>query len=634
METTKRDFAIPDSDPHPESVTVFWVGPEGPPRRVRELLSDRGLALTPAPGGGLAAGIGEDGVPAVVCFGPGCAADEVRAVLDELGREAPQAACSFLVLSPAVGGLDLAGFQELVDDDRLFYLSRGPLSDRDLAGLIESAAVALLRQPDAPSPLAGPRGTHGSLPLDILRRLALARVLPELAEAIGAAILVACSAQRGRCLLYDSQRQALWSPAEGAEPDSGESPAVGLASFILRTGLTLCLPHAGDDPRFDADLDNPGGDPASRFLGVPVRTGGTTEIRAVLVALRDSQEPPFEPREVAALEAVAVHASPFLMALAPEADSSSELRGPFRERALQEREMIVTPLEPLRLAPGWTRWTFWLMVAAFAAIALALGVVEVPEYASGVAVVRAGGRVEVTATAGGTVSSLAVQPGDRVRKDQLLLTLYSAEEAASLRRLDRELESKLVQRLQAPSDPVVAQDLMALRSERELAQSRLSERELRAPVDGEVSDLRAAQGQLLQAGQPVLSILARRELPSVVALLPGSALPQIRPGMRMRLELPGHPYVYRWLVVGSVAGEVIGPAEARRLLGPVAGDTIPLEGPLAVVTAPLPSATFEVAGKTYEYRDGMPSRAEVRVKSERLLFALLPALKSLKGQDG
>jgi hypothetical protein len=53
-----------------------------------------------------------------------------------------------------------------------------------------------------------------------------------------------------------------------------------------------------------------------------------------------------------------------------------------------------------------------------------------------------------------------------------------------------------------------------------------------------------------------------------------------------------------------------------------------------MVTAPLPSRTFEVAGESYAYRDGMPSRAEVRVRSERLLFALLPALKSLWGENG
>jgi membrane fusion protein (multidrug efflux system) len=618
-------------------VTALWIGPEPPPRRLRELLESRGLALlalADAAPRELAARLPANGV-SVLCFGPGCSAGEVRAALGELEREAPGLPCLSIVLA---GASDLAGFQDLVDEDRLFYLSRGSLSVRDLAGLIASAAETLLRR------VNGAERQERSLSVETLRRLALARSLPELAEAVGAAILQATSAQRGRCLVFDPQRQALWSPTPqdaedaGSEPEPGESPAVGLASFILRTGLTLCLPRAGEDPRFDPDLDNPEGEPAERFLGVPVRgaEGEGSPVSAVLVAVRHAQEPPFEPREIAALETVAAHVAPYLAALAPAAEGAGR-RGPFRERALREREMSLVPLEPLRLAPGWTRWTYWLMVGAFAAALLALVLVRVPEYASGVAVVRAGGRVEVTATAGGTVSSLAVAPQTRVRKGQLLLTLSSAEESANLRRLDREIESKLVQRLQEPSDPAVAQDLVALRAERELAQSQLAERELRAPADGEVSDVRVVSGQLVQAGQPVLAILeggARREPPSVIALLPGGYLPQLQPGMKLRLELPGHPYVYRWLVLDSVAGEVIGPAEARRLLGPVAGDAVPLEGALAVVTAPLPSPTFEVAGETYAYRDGMPSRAEVRVKSERLAFALLPALRSLWGENG
>ncbi|HEX3129409.1 MAG TPA: HlyD family efflux transporter periplasmic adaptor subunit [Thermoanaerobaculia bacterium] len=630
METTKRDLAPTGQTAEPgtgpeglRQIPALWVGPEPPPRRLRELLADRGLALSVAALPELADRVSANGV-AIVCFGPGCSADEVQTALDQIA--ASEVPCLSVVLS---GTSDLAGFQELVDDDRLFYLSRGSLSDRDLAGLIASAAETLLRRVNAAE------RQERSLPVETLRRLALARTLPELAEAVGAAILQATSAQRGRLLVFDPQRQALWNPTPEdaeAEPESGDSPAVGLASFILRTGLTLCLPRVGEDPRFDPDLDNPDGEPAERFLGVPVR-GADGEVSAVLVAVRHAQEPPFEPREIAALESTAAHVAPYLTALAPAADLITH-RGPFRERALRERELSAMPLEPLRLAPGWTRWTYWLMVGALAAALLALVVVRVPEYASGVAVVRAGGRVEVTATTGGTVASLAVAPQARVRKGQLLLTLSSAEEAANLRRLDREIESKLVQRLQAPSDPGIAQDLVALRSERELAQAQLAERELRAPADGEVSDIRVVDGQLVQAGQPVLAILARKELPSVVALLPGGSLPQLRPGMKLRLELPGHPYVYRWLELDSVAGEVIGPAEARRLLGPVAGDAVPLEGALAVVTALLPSPTFEVAGESYAYRDGMPSRAEVRIKSERLLFALLPALKSLWGENG
>ena len=621
VDLDRPDRAATSADPGAGPVPALWMGPEDPPRRLRELLAERGLFLIPAVDDSLAAQVGAY-ASAVLCFGPGSSPDRVRDVLETLEREVPQTPCLSIVLA---GTDDLGAFQGLIDDDRLFYLSRGPLSDRDLAGLLESAAGALARRMHRQALRAATPGA--SLPLDMLRQFALARNLEELAAATVAAVVQATGAERGRCLLYDPQRESVWSPGDGADSETaGESPAVGLVSFILRAGQTLCLPRAGEDTRFDPDLDNPSGDPGDRFLGAPVSNAGG-DVLAVLAALRPAQQAPFEPREIAALEAVASQVSPYLAALAPSAVPQSS---PFRERALRERDLTLTPLEPLRLTPTWTRWTWWLMMAALVAGLLALIFVRVPEYASGVAVIRAGGRTEVTATAGGTVSSLAVTPQSRVRKGQLLLRLHDAGEAANLKRLDRQLELKLVQRLQSPSDPAVAQDLVALRAEREMAVATLGERELRAPADGEVSDVRVAPGQLLAIGQPVLSILERAELPSVIALLPGSYLPQLQPGMKVRLELPGHPYVYQWIALDSVAEEVIGPAEARRLLGAVAGDAMPLEGPLAMATAPLSSSTFEVAGRTYPFRDGMPTRAEVRVRSERLLFVLMPALKSLR----
>lgn len=637
VELDKPDRAVTSASPGTEQVPALWLGPEAPPRRLRELLAERGLFLISAAGDSLAAQVGSY-AGAILCFGPGSSPARVRDVLETLEREAPGTPCLSVVLAAtaataaaAAGTDDLGAFQDLIDDDRLFYLSRGPLSDRDLVGLLEGAAGALARRMHRQALRAA--APASPLPVDMLRQFALARTLGELAAATVAAVEQATGTERGRCLLYDPQREAVWSPghhADGFDPadadTAGESPAVGLISFILRAGQALCLPRVGEDTRFDPDLDNPGGDPADRFLGVPV-SNPEGEVVAVLSALRPAQHAPFEPREIAALEAVASQVSPYLAALAPSAVPRSS---PFRERALRERDLTMTPLEPLRLTPAWTRWTWWLMMAALAAGLLALIFVRVPEYASGVAVIRAGGRTDVTATAGGTVSSLAVTPQSRVQRGQLLLRLHDAEEAANLKRLDRQLELKLVQRLQAPSDPAVAQDLVALRAEREMAAARLGERELRAPAGGEVSDVRVAPGQLLAIGQPVLSILERAELPSVIALLPGRYLPQLQPGMKVRLELPGHSYVYQWITLDSVAQEVIGPAEARRLLGAVAGDAMPLEGPLAMATAPLSSSTFEVAGRTYPFRDGMPTQAEVRVRSERLLFVLMPALKSLR----
>lgn len=236
-------------------------------------------------------------------------------------------------------------FQELVDADRVFYLSRGTLSERDLHALIHGVQAVSLDH---------------YLRADHLRRLALAESVAGLADALRAIATTAVNASSARCVLYDRERKVLWIPRE----TDGESAAVGLVSFIQRSGVGLCLKRAGDDPRFDLDLD---GEPSERFLGVPVRTGGG--VMAVLVAHRTPPQPPFEPADVAAMEAIAAHAS--LYAAAWLIDEPNE--GPFRARALRELEHpSAAAAEPLRLEPAWMRRASWFAIATFLVILAAL----------------------------------------------------------------------------------------------------------------------------------------------------------------------------------------------------------------------------------------------------------------------
>jgi hypothetical protein len=331
---------------------------------------------------------------AVLVFGPGLSATGVTAVLDAL---AP-ASCTSIVL----GATGVAAFQELIDADRLFYLSRGELSPRDLDALIDSA----LQVPREDVAL------DRFLSADQLRRMALAQSVPELADAVCGAAARAVAAERTRCVLFDRERQVLWTPNES----DGESAAVGLVSFILRTGLTLCFPRAGDDPRFDRELDAPGGEATDRFLGVAVRAG-RGEIVAVLVALRPAREAAFEPREIAALETVAAHASPYLSAWLLEQEGA----GPYRHRALRELEQpMASGPEPLRLDSRWMKRASWLAIATVIVLALALVFVRVPEYASGTGVVRDDGAVVVTFAAG-----VPVEPGMPLRFNQQTLPIES-----------------------------------------------------------------------------------------------------------------------------------------------------------------------------------------------------------------
>lgn len=258
-------------------------------------------------------------------FGPRCSAADVAAKLD-----AHEVAIVHGVDDPAA-------FQDLLDRDRILYLSRGPLTQRDLDQLLT------------------PRNTLQYLDAPQLRRIALAQSVSELTDALRAAIVRATDAEHARCVLFDAGRQVLWAPNES----DGDSAAVGLVSFALRSGVSLCVARAGDDPRFDADLD---GDAANRFLAVPVN--GV----AVLVATRTTQ--PFEPAELAALEAIAAHAAPYLSAWVFDAEDAD---GPFRRRALRELEQpLLSGPEPLRLDSVWTRAATWFVPATLVVIAIAV----------------------------------------------------------------------------------------------------------------------------------------------------------------------------------------------------------------------------------------------------------------------
>ena len=280
---------------------------------------------------------------AVLVFGPNAAAHEVTSTLDAL----QETACRAIVFAARES---LAEFQSLIDDDRLFYLACGELPPRELDALIDAALGERKANPSLDRYLSAAG----------LRRIALAQSIVELTNALRGAAANAVAAERTRCALFDSARGTLWVPNES----TSESPAAGLVSFIFRTGLTVCLPHLDGDPRFDRDLDDPDGDAADRFLGVPIRADG--KVVAVLTAMRPGHALPFEPVDVAAMETLAAHAGPYAAAWL---DDSPDWGGPFRLRALRALEQPPgSASEPLHLESVWMRRATWLFFTTLLAL--------------------------------------------------------------------------------------------------------------------------------------------------------------------------------------------------------------------------------------------------------------------------
>ncbi len=305
----------------------------------------------------------------------------------------------------------------------------------------------------------------------------------------------------------------------------------------------------------------------------------------------------------------------------------------FREEALRHHEGTQEDGDLLRISPRWTRWTYWVLLAllVFAGLFSLLG--TLPEYASGPAVVKVEGRSDLTPETPGLVASVDVRPGQRVEAGQPLVSFLSQEETAALERTQHEFDLQLLRVLQDPTDEAARQALTSLRAERELAQARRQARTLRAPHAGVVSALRVRQGQYVNPGESVVSVVGDDVHVTLVALLPGGYRPRLEPGKPLRVELNGFSHEYQTFTIQSVGDQILGPNEVRRYLGADHGDAVPLAGPLVVVRANVPATTFRIKGRTFNYFDGMLARADVRVRTERILVTLIPGLKGALGHE-
>jgi membrane fusion protein (multidrug efflux system) len=438
--------------------------------------------------------------------------------------------------------------------------------------------------------------------------------------------------ERAQCLYHDPETGTTWS----TEDDKVDrSTAEGLVGHAAAGGQALCLERADADPRFVAAIDDPGGAPRVRLLLQPVVEAGT--VHAVLVVARAATAPAFDAIARQRVAELARRMAPLLDQLALQVQLDAEAlpvepearldTGPYRPEAVAAHAQRRERGEVARLDSPWVGWSYRLLVLLVIVALGYVGAARVSDYAAGPAVVRLGGRAEVTAVRAGVVDEILVEAGHAVAPGQPLLRLHDAENAAELRRLELELEAELRNLLRDPADEAARRAVTTLRGEQERASLRRQEHVLRSPRAGVVQDVRARVGQAVHAGDVLLSVTGEELEPHVVALMPGDERPRLAAGARLRLELDGYADARQDLTVDHVHDDVVSPAEALRLLGPAVGEGLVLDGPVVVVYARLPAEEFESKGQRYRHHDGMWGRAEVWVRSTTILEALVPALE-------
>jgi membrane fusion protein (multidrug efflux system) len=567
----------------------------------------------------------------LVATGRGLTPVQARELIEALTFDDLPSQPATIVLA---GGANLQIFQDLIDRDHLFYLAQEPPPAEDVLALLRSG----VRHRPAGRPAGA--GEESGERERARRLLAAVQAVTAQTQPSGAARTLAdgacdlVGAVRTYTLLYDTGLDTLWEEGTIGSAARRESASVGLVSFVLRTGRPVAVERIGEDPRLDRDADDPEAVGNERFAAVPIGAGGDGSRQGVLVAVRAADQPPFSAEDMKLLASLGEQVAPTFrqLLLAKTEPVAEELYGIglFRTEALEHSQRgLEGEGDLLRLDPAWMRWTYRLLVAGLCGGILFISLARVREYAAGPAVIRLGDRTEVTATTDGIVSQVPVAPGEKVAAGQILVRFHNAREAADLERIEGEFELHLINRLRDPSDAGAANALIGLRTQRDLARSRLAELEVRSPGAGQVSDVRVRPGQRIASGQSLVSVLSggAGDAPQLIALLPGQYRPMLKSGQPLRLELNGYRYSYQHLEVQEIGDDVIGPAEARRLLGEPIADAVALTGPVVPVTLKLPSGSFVADGQRRAYHDGMWGTAEVRVRSEPALVALVPALK-------
>ncbi|MCU1325424.1 MAG: hypothetical protein JWN34_794 [Bryobacterales bacterium] len=483
---------------------------------------------------------------------------------------------------------DLSRFQPFIDADRLFYLSKGPLSDASIHSIV---AAALRRQGDSVCRIGAPRGLPESAEADFLIRLSFQTEPAHVCRLAADAALSWAQGDRSQCLLYDAQFDAL-TTFHGGDATQVEAAATGVAGYSLRTGETVALARASQDPRFDAHLDDPQGTPGSRLLVVPVPSAGSAPAGVITVA-RHHASPEFSAECIEAVRSLATLTSAKLSELHFRATVEDRLlqHTSSRSENLFLREAIdhhaaqgQQPGTPMLGLPSWLRWSPLLNAIILGALVLYAALGRLNEYASGPARIRSRGRETLVAGVPGLVLSVAVGGGDRVKAGDLLIQIQTPGPRNS--------------------EPVRSQ--------------------LRASRDSLIGDVRVHSGQLVGAAEPILTLVNESSGYEASVILPGSMAPKLRAGMPMVLRIDGYPDSSERLTVTGVPGQIISGTEATQLAGSLTA------GPIVVVRTVLKSSTFAANGRTYYYQDGMTAAAEIIVESNPMLFSLVPRLRAIR----
>jgi multidrug resistance efflux pump len=368
---------------------------------------------------------------------------------------------------------------------------------------------------------------------------------------------------------------------------------------------------------------------ASHTALVPIVT--TSETVAVIILNRNPRNPAYHPIEQLAMIALARESAAIMHHLAVthlqrQSEINADKGGLYRGEALEAHRTRGNEGAVTNLSPVWVKRAYPFLVLTMLVAITASIFITVPTYSTGMAVVIFDG-ARITAPAAGTADKVMVVPGQPVKKNDILVRLKSADQEAELILATAEYETAVTSYL-FDGDEQARKTLATASARMDRAQASVDARVIRAAKTGTVSDIRVKDGDLLNPGHHILTIVEPGTEPEILAFLPGKDRPRFRKNMKLQVGLVGFTKTREIATIQSVGTEIVGGEEAARYIGTQLADSLKLQGGnYVIVKARLPSRTFKADHKTMNYHHGLQAKTEVKVQTKPFLVTLLPALE-------
>ncbi len=367
---------------------------------------------------------------------------------------------------------------------------------------------------------------------------------------------------------------------------------------------------------------------------IPVLT--STETVAVITMTRNPRNPAYHPVEQIAMIALARESAAILHHLAvshiqKQAEINADKGGLYRGEALEAHRARGTEGVPVHLTPVWVKRTYPILLVTIICAVLFAAMIKVPTYSSGFGAVSYDGK-RVNSSFPGAVAEVLVKPGQEVHKGQVVLKLNSVKEDGEYKAALTEYNAAKTQYLGDRNDENNKRAVISASNRLDQAKNLLETRVIRAPKDGVVSDTRIKQGDNLNPGDQILTIVDKTTEPEIIAFLPGGDRPRLRVGMELQVDLSpsGYKKKRETAIITEIGTEAIGGSEAAKYIGATLADSmqgLKNGGPFVIVKARLSTATFKTDKQELRYTHGMQAMTEVRIQEKPFIVTLLPALE-------